>query len=170
MHGFQTKKFNCGKLVEQGVATRYTGNIAEYLAGLSDSESVSRAWEDLRDVIVNAADTILGRIERVKRNNWFDEKCEQVTNLKIRAYKRMQQKNCTRGAVEEYREARREEKRMHKKKKRDYDKQELIELESLRSSNAIRAYYQNLNESRKDFQPQKTLCRDNEGMILCVCW
>jgi hypothetical protein len=43
MHGFQDKKFNCGKLVEQGVATRYTGKIAEYLAGFSDSESVSRA-------------------------------------------------------------------------------------------------------------------------------
>jgi hypothetical protein len=47
MHGFQAKKFNCGKLVEPGVATRYTGNISEYLAGLSDSESVNRAWEDL---------------------------------------------------------------------------------------------------------------------------
>jgi hypothetical protein len=69
--------------------------------------------------------------------------------------------------VKEYREARKEEKRVHKKKKRDYDKQELIELESLRSSNAIRAYYQKLNESRKDFQP-RTLCRDNEGMILWV--
>jgi hypothetical protein len=69
--------------------------------------------------------------------------------------------------VEEYREARREEKIVHKKeKKKDYDKQELIELESLRSFNAIRAYYQKLNESRKDFQPRTTLCRDNEGMIL----
>jgi hypothetical protein len=115
MHGFQANKFNCGKLVEQGVATRYTGNIAEYLAGLSDSEFVSRAWEDLTDVIVNAADAVLGRTERVKRNNWFDEECEQVTNLKNRAYKRIQQKNYTRGAVEECREARREEKRMHKK-------------------------------------------------------
>jgi hypothetical protein len=51
----------------------------------------------------------------------------------------MQQKNYTRLAVEEYSEARREEKWVHKKKKRDYDKQELIELESLRSSNEIRA-------------------------------
>jgi hypothetical protein len=40
-------------------------------------------------------------MERVKRNNWFDEECEQVTI------------NYTRGAVEEYREARREEKRVH---------------------------------------------------------
>jgi hypothetical protein len=58
------------------------GIIAEYLAGLSDSESVTRAWEGLRDVIGNAADAVLGRIERVKRNNWSDEECEQVTNLK----------------------------------------------------------------------------------------
>jgi hypothetical protein len=70
--------------------------------------------------------------------------------------------------VEEYREARREEKIVHKKTKGNYDKQKLIELESLRSSNAIRAYYQKLNESRKGFQPRATLCRDNEGIILCV--
>jgi hypothetical protein len=80
IRGFQAKKFSCVKLAEQGVATRYTGNIAECLAGLSDSESVSRAWEDHRDVIVNGADTVLGRIERVKHKNWFDEECEQVTD------------------------------------------------------------------------------------------
>jgi hypothetical protein len=68
--------------------------------------------------MVNAADAVLGRIERVKPKNWFDEECEQMTDLKTRTYKRMQQKNYTRGAVEEYREARREEKKVHKKKKK----------------------------------------------------
>jgi hypothetical protein len=56
-------------------------------------------------------------MEGVQYKNWFDEECEQVTNQKIQAYKRMQQKNHTRGAVEEYCEVRREEKRVHKKKK-----------------------------------------------------
>jgi hypothetical protein len=79
MHRLQAKKFNCGKFAEQGVVTRYTGKIAECLAGLSDSESVSGAWEDLRDVTVNAADAVLGRMERIKHKNWFDEECEQVT-------------------------------------------------------------------------------------------
>jgi hypothetical protein len=68
--------------------------------------------------------------------------------------------------LQEYREVRREEKRMHKKRKRDYDKQKLIQLESLRSSNEIRAYYQKLNESRNDFQSRTSLYRDNKGMIL----
>jgi hypothetical protein len=56
-------------------------------------------------------------MERVKYKNWFDEECKQVTNQKNQAYKRMQQKNHTREVVEEYREARREERRVHKKKK-----------------------------------------------------
>jgi hypothetical protein len=40
----------------------------------SDSESISGAWEDLKDVIVNAAD-----------KNWFVEECEQVINQKNQA-------------------------------------------------------------------------------------
>ncbi|PNF15522.1 hypothetical protein B7P43_G16682 [Cryptotermes secundus] len=78
IQGSQAKKLNCGKLVEQGVATRYTGLISECLAGLSDSE----AWRDLRDVIINVAGAVLGRMERIKYKNWFDGVCEQVTNKK----------------------------------------------------------------------------------------
>jgi hypothetical protein len=116
--------------------SRYTGKIAECLAGLSDSESVSGAWEE----IINAADAVLGRMERVNYKKWFDEEREQVKNQKNQTYKIMQQTNHTRGAVEEYHEARRGEKG-HIKRKKDYDKQELIELESLRSSYEIRAHY-----------------------------
>ncbi|PNF20250.1 hypothetical protein B7P43_G15723 [Cryptotermes secundus] len=126
IHGSQAKKLNCGKLVEQGVATRYTGLIGECLAGLSDSEDVSEAWRGLRDVIINAAGAVLGRLERIKYKNWFAGECEQVTHQKNQAYKRMQQRNHTRGGVEEYREARRKGTGLHKKKKREYDKQELI--------------------------------------------
>ncbi|PNF27665.1 hypothetical protein B7P43_G14944 [Cryptotermes secundus] len=75
--------------------------------GLSDSEDVSEAWRGLRDVIINAAGAVSGRMERIKYKNWFDGECEQVTNKKNQAYKRMQQRNHTRGAVEEYHEARR---------------------------------------------------------------
>jgi hypothetical protein len=84
IHGSQAKKFNCGKLAEQGVATSYTGLISECLAGLSNSEGVSEAWRDLRDIITNAADAVLGRMERLKYKNWFDGECERVTNQKNR--------------------------------------------------------------------------------------
>jgi hypothetical protein len=57
--------------------------------------------------------------------------------------------------VEEYHEDRIKEKRLHKKRKRDHDKQELIELECLRSSNEARAFCRKLNRSRKTFNPEQ---------------
>ena len=78
----------------------------------------------------------------------------------------MQQKNHTRKAVEEHRTARKEEKRVHNRKKKVFIEQELKELECLRNNNESKSFYQKLNKSRKDFQPRTILCRNKEGMLL----
>jgi hypothetical protein len=67
--------------------------------------------------------------------------------------------------VEEYRTARKEEKRVHKQKK-IHTEHELEELERLRSSNESKSFYRKLNKSRKDFQPRTILSRNKEGMLL----
>ena len=59
----------------------------------------------------------VGRVNRESYNNWFNKECEWITALKNESYKRMLQKNHTRNAVEEYHKARREEKRLHERKK-----------------------------------------------------
>ena len=64
----------------------------------------------------------------------------------------MQQRNHTRKVMEEYRAARREEKRVHKQRKKIFFERRLEELERLRSNNESKSFYQKLNESRKDFQ------------------
>jgi len=63
---------------------------------------------------------MLNRIERVTYKDWFDAECEQATISKNTAYKRTQQRNYTRKAVEEYRTARREGKKEYIKKRRRY--------------------------------------------------
>jgi len=78
----------------------------------------------------------------------------------------MQQKNHTRKAVEEYRTARSEEKRIHKQKKKIFTEHELEELERLKSNNESKSFYRKLNRSRKDFQPRTISCRDKNGMLL----
>jgi hypothetical protein len=78
----------------------------------------------------------------------------------------MQQRNHTWKAVEEYRTARREEKRVHKQKKKIFIEHGLEEFKRLRSNNERKSFYQKLNKSRKDFQPRTKLCRDKEGMFL----
>ena len=77
--------------------------------------------------------------------DWFDTECEQATKSKNLAYKRMQQRNHTRKAVEEYRTARKEEKRVHKRKKKIFIEHELKELERLRSDNESKSFYQKKN-------------------------
>jgi ribonucleotide reductase alpha subunit len=78
----------------------------------------------------------------------------------------MQQRNHTRKAVEEYRTARKEEKRVHKQKKKIFTEHELEELERLRSNNGSKSFYRKLNKSRRDFKPRTILCRNKEGMFL----
>ena len=123
-------------------------------------------WKLLKNTITQTADTVLDRMERITYIDWFDTECEQATIRKNLAYKRMQQRNHTRKAVEEYRTARKEEKRIHKRKKKIFIEHELKELEHLRSNNESKSFYQKPNKSRKDFQPRTTLCRSEEGILL----
>ena len=60
----------------------------------------------LKNAITQTAGTIFNRIERVTYKDWFDAECKQATISKNNAYKRMQQRNHTQKAVEEYRTAR----------------------------------------------------------------
>jgi len=89
-----------------------------------------------------------------------------TTISKNNAYKRTQQRNHTWKAVEEYRTARSEEKRVHKQKKKIFIECGLEELERLRSNTESKSFYQKLNKSRKDFQPRTILCQKKEGTLL----
>jgi len=50
-------------------------------------------------------------MERVTYKDWFDAECEQAAISKNKAYEMMQQRNYSRKAMEEYRSARKEEKK-----------------------------------------------------------
>jgi hypothetical protein len=46
-------------------------------------------WESLRNIIT-AADSVLGKVDKVKYEDWIDAECEHVTAFKNRAYGRLQ--------------------------------------------------------------------------------
>ena len=75
-------------------------------------------------------------------------------------------KKFTRNATEEYKQARREEKRLHKSKKKQHRENLLKEVERLKSSNESRAFYRAVNKERKDFKPKIRLCKDKNGVII----
>jgi hypothetical protein len=104
-------------------------------------------------------------MERVTYTDWFDAECGQATTRKNMPYKRVQQRNHIRMAVEEYRTTTKDEKRVHKRKK-IFIEQEFKELGYLRSNNESKSFYQKVNKSRKDFQPRTILYRNKEGTLL----
>ncbi|GFQ94107.1 putative endonuclease-reverse transcriptase [Trichonephila clavata] len=78
----------------------------------------------------------------------------------------MHQKRFTRSSEEDYKTARRNEKRIHKAKKRLFYEELLKDAEHLKSSNESRAFYKIINNSRKDFKSRVTICRNSDGEIL----
>jgi hypothetical protein len=159
-YGSCARKFNSEKLKTPEILSAYREQLNEYLAKHADNnnDDINGAWMLLKNAIMQTADMVLDRMERVTHTDWFDAECKQATTRKNLACKRMQQRNHTRKTVEEYTAARKEEKRVHKRKKKMFIEHELKELEHLRSSNESKSFYQKLNKSRKDFQPRTILC------------
>jgi hypothetical protein len=89
-----------------------------------------------------------------------------MTVIKNEAYRRMHQRNHIRKVVEEYHVARREEKRVHKKGRRNIASVNLKNWNISGTHMKSRAFYQKLNKSKKKFQPKTTLCKDKESKIL----
>lgn len=94
------------------------------------------------------AEAIVGREETVKRNGW----CALVTQIKDEAFVKIQGR-WTR-TTKEYRAKRREEKRVHKAKKKAYDVKELEILEELNKEKEYRKFYKKVNFMRKGFIPR----------------
>ena len=135
-------------------SSAYREKLNEYLAiHADDNDDIDEVWTLLKNTIAQTGGTVLDRTEIVTYKDWFDAESKQATISKNNAYKRMQQRNHTRKAVEEYRTARSEEKRVHKQKKKIFIEHGLDELEHLRSNNESKSFYQQLNE--RTFNPEQ---------------
>jgi hypothetical protein len=71
--------------------------------------TIEEEWINLETVLKTASEENTGK-------GWFDQECEQVTVEKNRKYQNMLQMKFTRAARKEHCDARRKEKRIHKKK------------------------------------------------------
>jgi hypothetical protein len=62
------------------------------------------------------ASEIMPKENRIKRNGWYDGKCKEATDKKNQAYRDMIQGHYTKNAEEKYKELKKQEKQIHKKK------------------------------------------------------
>jgi hypothetical protein len=156
------ERHNVAQLKHRKVAEQYSQKVAESLEqiSLSEEDNVNDRWEKCKVAINNVADEVLGMQVIQKRGTWFDAQCEEVTKEKTEAYNKTQQKFGTRRPRGEYRDRRRMEERVHRRKKREWMKVEMERIELLNSQNDTRKFYKALNNARKPFKPRVTLCKD----------
>lgn len=128
--------------------------------------NIEEEWTSLEEILKLSADEKIGYMEKNKRNRWFDTECEQATNEKNRKYKNLIQKKFTRVATEEYRDARRKEKRIHKMKKKELYEKELAWLQECDNKNESRKFYKQIIKMREGFQVKNLSCKNAEGEII----
>jgi sorting nexin-29 len=159
-------RFNCRKLNDPKVRKEFQTQLATELSVKGSNDDVDDKWKLTKDSMLSTANKLLGKEKRSIKTDWFDEECREVNENKNKAYKNMLNRRFTRKSIDEYRNARREEKKVHKRKKKAYRENQLDEVESLRTSNESRAFYRVINEGRKDFKPRTSLCKDKNGTIV----
>jgi len=69
----------------------------------------------------------------------------------------------TRRAEKEYKETRKEEKKIHREKKREYYNNKLTELEQLHTAKESRKFFRKVNSIPQGYQTHITTCRNKEG-------
>jgi hypothetical protein len=146
----------------------YASKIEEYLSQhpYGQGTTVDEEWEVCKDIIQTAAEEIIGKEIPTSRNPWYDSEYAKITAKKNEAYRQTQQKHRVRNTVLKYQEKRRSEKKIHRRKEREKEKKQLEELVDLHSSRETRQFYQKINQSRKEFKPNVTLCKDKDGNIM----
>jgi len=140
-------------LKKESKAGQYACNLNRRIERLQEnneifSTNINECWIKLKQEIHEVAEAIVRREELVKRNGW----CALVTQIKNEAFVKIQGR-WTR-TTKEYRAKRREEKRVHKAKKKAYDVRELEILEELNKEKEYRKFYKKVNFMRKGFIPR----------------
>jgi hypothetical protein len=159
------KVYDIKKLNDPEVAARYVNNlksqteIDEYALDLDNGN-----WTGCKQIIGNSAEAVIKEEGRRKRSEWFNNECKEVTLKKNLAYKEMI--HYTREAIENYKQLGREEKNVHKKKKRTYQEEILKEIEELTSHNETRRFYRRVNDMKKEINPRILACQKKDGEII----
>jgi hypothetical protein len=128
---------------------------------------VEERCRNLSYSISKAAAEVLGEQDKGRKtDDRFDGECKAAMNAKNKVYGLMQWRRYTRSSVEAYHTARREEKKIHRRRKREYENWKMEELEELHKMKQARKFYKEINKVHMEYKPRLTVCKNGQGEIL----
>lgn len=132
---------------------------------VGEQVDVNEHWGRVKTLITETAELKIGERTRFKYKEWFDEECMNAIKAKNDAGKTMIQRE-TRINYETYREKRGVANKICRRKKKDWLKEQLLEINSLQRQNKRRKLYKAMSFQTKTFQPKINGCRSKVGRLL----
>jgi hypothetical protein len=161
-------KWDVVKLKQDETREKYRHEIALAITPAIDdaSDSVGYSWNRIQKILKETAEKTIGSAAPSRRNKWFDSECESANREKNEARLRMLQRH-TRQNENEYKEKRKFQQRLCRKKKREYEQNEIQDIVEAAEMHDSRIMYKKVNALRTEYKPHTTSCLDREGNILC---
>jgi sorting nexin-29 len=163
-----TRRFAISKLKDPSISKAFSRQVNTRVPQLRQQDpatDLTSYWNNISQVLIEEATNIIGFETPSDGKGWWDDDCKEVTDRKNEARAKKLERP-TRSAKENYEKLRREEKKLHKKKKKEFQNRTLEELESLRDTNDYRKFYKILNAQRRGFNPRNDMCRALDGTLL----
>lgn len=127
-------------------------------------EGVDALWKRLRNGIIQAAEGVLGEKPRGVRSLWFDEECAEAIRRKNDTRQRFLTSG-TRSRREEYKEARKDTKKLLRKKKRTFTREKLKHIEQAGQHERGRIFYKEIKSAKEAYTPQCKFIRTLDGFL-----
>ncbi|XP_060665754.1 uncharacterized protein LOC132798055 [Drosophila nasuta] len=157
------RKLDVTRLRSQRTATAYSTHLSELLHQPTPLPvDAGGLWAHISHSMRAAAETAIGFRRPPTRNQGVSRR----SCGKNAAYRRTLQSGATRATCERYREKRKEERRLFRRKKREKEKRECEELEVLQDRNDARKFYQQVNRLTHGFNTGASNCRDENGNLV----
>jgi CRISPR/Cas system-associated endoribonuclease Cas2 len=132
------RKYDVAKLQNTETAEKFANTIKMRLQYSEHAEELNPGnWTLLKQTIVTTADEIIGRENKTRINYWFDNECAEATNENNKSYREMIKKCYTRNSEDIYKGKRRQEKKIHRQKKKTFLEEQLKEIENFNFQKGI---------------------------------
>ncbi|KAJ4433364.1 hypothetical protein ANN_15623 [Periplaneta americana] len=110
------------------------------------------------------ANEVLGKKERTKEREWFDEECKiKIGERNIARLNWLRKK--TRASADVYKEKKKEAKSICRRKKREYFGELMNDLNE-GEREGTREFYARVKHFKKGFKPRVDFCQDEEGKLI----
>ena len=165
------KRFDNERLIKDPmIAETYQKVVQSQLEKSKDkmnkeNPNINEQWDRIKVALTKSAEEAIGFKPINQRAGWFDKECREIIEERNQARLTMLQRE-TRNTRQIYNETRRKATKLCRKKKREWEKNKLIEIEELAKVGNIRGMYLKIKDEKNGFQPRLQMCESNAGELI----